>query len=190
VPDAQDKCPGTDAELAAKTDTAETVNGFEDEDGCPDSKGKVLVVMHVDKIEILEQVFFAVDKDVIQEKSFALLKQVALVVKAHPEIPLLRIEGHTDNVGAAARNKDLSERRAKSVRRFLVGEGVPNERLISRGYGAEVPLVANDTEANKATNRRVQFTILSSEEAAKTPADPLEEGPKTKAAKPAGKKAK
>lgn len=149
VPDADDKCP-TEAEV---------INGIEDTDGCPD-QGKTLVVVRAEKIEILDRVYFATNKDVIEKRSYGLLEQVALTIKAHAEIGRIRVEGHTDNVGQPAKNLDLSQRRAASVVRFLVERGVANERLVPRGYGDTKPVVPNVNEKNRATNRRVEFVIV------------------------------
>lgn len=154
VLDAKDKCPNE----------KETINGFQDEDGCPD-KGRTLVVVHKEKIEILDRVYFATNKDVIEKRSFGLLKQVALTIIAHPEIAKIRVEGHTDDVGGRVKNIDLSQRRAESVVKFLVKEGVAKDRLTPQGFAFDRPLVPNDSEKNRATNRRVEFMIVSDEPA-------------------------
>ena len=79
-----------------------------------------------------------------------------------PDIPLLEIAGFTDNTGPAEYNQRLSEQRAASVRRFLVEEGdIAPERLQVAGYGERRPLTSNDTEAGRATNRRVEFSIVA-----------------------------
>ncbi|RYZ34352.1 MAG: cell envelope biogenesis protein OmpA, partial [Myxococcaceae bacterium] len=118
IPDTADKCPNE----------PETINGVTDEDGCPD-KGKVKVTVEGERIFILEKVYFATSKDVILPRSFPLLKQVAAVLRANPQVELLRIEGHTDDQGKDAANLDLSKRRAANVRTFLVNEGIAAERL-------------------------------------------------------------
>ena len=69
----------------------------------------------------------------------------------------IEVQGHTDNKGAAAYNLKLSDRRAASVKKYLVAHGIPADRLVSHGYGMTRPLVPNDTEQNRALNRRVQF---------------------------------
>ena len=73
--------------------------------------------------------------------------------------PKMRIEvqGHTDNKGSAAYNKKLSDRRAASVKKYLVAHGIAADRLVSHGYGMDKALVPNDTDQNRALNRRVQF---------------------------------
>jgi OmpA-OmpF porin, OOP family len=74
---------------------------------------------------------------------------------ATPDVTLLRIEAHTDTEGNAAANQTLSEKRALTVARWLVGVGVKCERLIPVGMGGTRPTVPNDTPGNKAVNRRI-----------------------------------
>jgi outer membrane protein OmpA-like peptidoglycan-associated protein len=69
------------------------------------------------------------------------------------------IQGHTDSSGSDAVNLPLSERRAGRVRDFLVSQGVPASRMTAVGYGSSRPAVPNDSEANRALNRRVQLEI-------------------------------
>jgi OOP family OmpA-OmpF porin len=69
------------------------------------------------------------------------------------------VYGHTDNVGDAEANKDLSERRARAVKDFLVRKGIPLDRIRVHGYGEEQPLEDNTTERGRAANRRVQITL-------------------------------
>lgn len=73
------------------------------------------------------------------------------------------IEGHTDSTGSNAVNQPLSERRANRVRDFLAANGVAASRMIAVGYGSSRPAVPNDTEANRALNRRVQLEISPNE---------------------------
>ncbi len=69
----------------------------------------------------------------------------------------LSIEGHTDNSGSVERNKKLSTDRANTVMYALAGKGTDIKRLKARGFGAEKPSVPNNTEENKAKNRRVEL---------------------------------
>lgn len=149
--DARDACP----------DKPETLNGFEDEDGCPDA-GKVLVVVTKERIEIKEQVFFATNKAKIQRASFKLLATVAKALVLHPEIRLVRVEGHTDAVGGRPQNLSLSKARAASIRKHLIEvNGIEAERLEADGFGRDRPLADNDTPAGRALNRRVEFVIVT-----------------------------
>ncbi len=147
--DKDDKCPLQ----------PEVINGFEDTDGCPD-EGEMKVFVTKKKIKILEKIYFEFDKAVIQPRSYSILNQVAAVMKANPQITLVRIEGHTDSEGTDSYNLDLSKRRAASVRAYLEKEGVPSTRLTSEGYGESRPIADNATDAGREQNRRVEFTIM------------------------------
>jgi len=72
---------------------------------------------------------------------------------------VVSIEGHTDNVGDPAKNKDLSQRRADSVKRYLTSQGVAAERLTATGFGQEKPIADNRTAPGRAKNRRVDFVL-------------------------------
>ncbi len=175
VPDAADKCPLE----------AEDPDGYEDEDGCPDldnDKDTVpdvkdqcpneigsttqeplgcptkpaLVVVTDCEVKITQQIHFEYNKDTIRRESFPVLDAVVEALQKNPSIKI-EVQGHTDNKGAAAYNKNLSDRRAKAVMKYLVSHGVEMSRLASHGYGFERPLVDNSTEQNRALNRRVQF---------------------------------
>jgi outer membrane protein OmpA-like peptidoglycan-associated protein len=155
IPDPQDKCPKE----------PETINGIDDEDGCPD-KGETSVQVTGERIAILEKVYFDVNKATIQARSYKLLDQVASVLKAHQELLKIRIEGHTDSDGADEMNLALSERRCEAVLQYLVDKGVEAERLAPKGYGETKPIAPNTTKANKEKNRRVEFIIAETAPAA------------------------
>ena len=82
--------------------------------------------------------------------------QIVQILKDNPKITL-EVQGHTDNVGSATYNEKLSQGRADSVRAYLVAHGIDPARAVSKGYGLSKPLVPNNSEANRALNRRVQF---------------------------------
>ncbi len=128
-----------------------------DEDGCPDLYKNIVV--KEDKIELKDKVYFAFNKANIMAQSFDMLKEVGAAIKAKPTIKV-RIEGHTDNKGKAKYNKELSEKRAKAVREFLIKEGVAPDRMIAIGYGSEKPIADNSTEEGRDLNRRVEFIII------------------------------
>ena len=152
--DAKDECPND----------PETINGFEDEDGCPDEANKKkLVVVKREKIEINDKIYFAYDSDLILPKSYDLLDNVAQVINDHKEIPAIFIEGHTDSDGRDDYNLELSDRRAKSVLRYLADKGVEGARLKAKGFGETNPIASNATEEGKAQNRRVEFRIVDLE---------------------------
>ena len=79
---------------------------------------------------------------------------------AQPELSI-EIQGYTDSVGADAYNLKLSQRRADSVKYYLVSKGVNGSTLSARGYGKANPLVSNDTAENRARNRRVAFEVTN-----------------------------
>jgi OOP family OmpA-OmpF porin len=169
----------------------------DDKDACPNEKGVAnetnpskhgcpLVVLTEKEIEINEQVQFEVDRAVIRPASDALLNQIAQMLKDHPEIKKLEIQGHTDNTGPKQHNKILSGSRAEAVRKALIKRGVKENLLVAKGFGQENPLVENDSDANKAKNRRVQFKIIEKAEVA--PKSEQKEGA-TPDAKPADPKA-
>jgi outer membrane protein OmpA-like peptidoglycan-associated protein len=128
------------------------------------------------KILILEPVNFATDQDVILSESFPVLEEVSQVLKTHPEIQLVLIEGHTDSRAGEVYNLDLSKRRAASVLTYLEESGVEPERLCSQGFGQSRPVAENDNEEGMARNRRVEFTILppTAEGEPRCPGDPVQ----------------
>jgi outer membrane protein OmpA-like peptidoglycan-associated protein len=172
IPDDKDKCPNE----------PEDPDGFQDEDGCPDDDNDNdgvkdvddqcpntpgqptgarpgcpgLVVVTAKEIRITQQIQFDFNKATIKPVSFPILDAVYDVIVANPKIAL-EVQGHTDNVGQAAYNQKLSQQRADSVRQYLIKKGVAESRLVAKGYGMSQPLVPNNSEANKALNRRVQF---------------------------------
>jgi outer membrane protein OmpA-like peptidoglycan-associated protein len=91
--------------------------------------------------------------------SEGVLEAVAAVLAAHPEITKVSVEGHTDNVGKVAHNKELSANRAAAVVKWLVQHGIDKSRLTSKGWGIEKPIVSNSTEEGRTKNRRVEFHI-------------------------------
>lgn len=116
--------------------------------------------MEKGKLRTLEKVFFATAKDNVLPESQPILDQVADVLTNNPDIKKLRIEAHTDGAGKPAYNKDLSERRAKWVRVYLIQKGIAAERLDSAGFGMEKPIDTNDTPEGRANNRRVEFVVV------------------------------
>jgi outer membrane protein OmpA-like peptidoglycan-associated protein len=121
--------------------------------GCPPAR------IEAGQIKITEQVKFAFFSAKILPESDAILKAVLEVLVAHPEITKLSVEGHTDNQGAAALNKELSRQRAAAVVAWLVKHGVAKGRLVSTGFGKDRPIDTNDTEQGRANNRRVELHI-------------------------------
>lgn len=172
VVDTRDRCPAEagPAENYGCADTDRDSDGVIDRlDNCPDQAGsknnsgcqeKQLVALAVGKVELKDKIYFKNDSDEILPRSSRLLKNIATVIVNHPENELVRVEGHTDNVGVAAYNLSLSDRRARSVVRTLIKFGVAKERLIAKGYGETKPMASNDKERGRARNRRVEFIVV------------------------------
>ena len=137
----------------------ETFNGFEDEDGCPD---KVLAEYKEEgrEIKILEKIHFKFMSSEIMEASHPLLDQVVLLLKNHPEISMIQIEGHTDKTGPGNLNMEISRARASSVLNYIVERGIDRGRLQAKGYGwTRLIDYRSGPEANH-NNRRVEFKVL------------------------------
>lgn len=131
--------------------------------GCP-RKNKQLVVITREKLIIKDKVYFASGRSTILRRSHRLLDQIARVIKEHPEIPRVIIEGHTDSRGSAELNRKLSLARAEAVRDFLVDRGVNASRLEAVGFGPDRPADTNETAAGREANRRVEFNIVDAPE--------------------------
>jgi OmpA-OmpF porin, OOP family len=105
-------------------------------------------------------ILFDVGSDRIRPESTPTLREIADMLKQNPSLRL-RIEGHTDNVGQAATNQALSEKRAAAVRAHLVGQmGIDASRLESQGLGSSKPLTGNDTPEGRQQNRRVELVRM------------------------------
>lgn len=99
---------------------------------------------------------FDTDKATLKPDGVDVVNQISALLKNSPDLKL-SIEGHTDNTGAAARNKVLSNERATAVMQALVTNGANKDNLKAAGFGDDKPLVVNDSDDNKAKNRRVEL---------------------------------
>lgn len=115
-------------------------------------------VLEGDRIKIAKAIHYDVDKDEIRPESFPVLNAVANIVKTHPEIIGLTVEGHTDNQGSLEHNRKLSERRANAVVRYLFSQGVTTP-MQAPGYGASAPVCMELTDDCRSRNRRVEFRV-------------------------------
>jgi outer membrane protein OmpA-like peptidoglycan-associated protein len=110
-------------------------------------------------VDLPADVLFDFDKSDIRPDAAAALAKLAVIVRAQPK-GHTRIEGHTDSKGDDAYNQKLSERRAESVKSWLVTkEGLESSRMTTKGWGEAKPVAPNDTDANRQKNRRVQAII-------------------------------
>lgn len=111
----------------------------------------------------IRDVNFELSSDQVTPETKQYLSKVVTFLQQVENIDLV-ITGHTDNQGQAAYNQDLSERRAATVRSFLVSRGVAASRISSRGLGQADPIASNDTKKGRAQNRRVEFEIIKKEQ--------------------------
>jgi outer membrane protein OmpA-like peptidoglycan-associated protein len=124
--------------------------------GAPDMRSKLITEGKL----VTYGIYFDVNKDVVKPESYGTLKEIATVLQENPDVKV-KIVGHTDSDGADASNLDLSRRRGASVKNELVKSfGIDASRLESDGMGETQPVAPNDTPANKALNRRVEFIKL------------------------------
>ena len=152
-------CPDTDRDgdgVVDRLDNCPDVAGTAKNQGC---KKKQLVILTSTQIKILDKVYFRTNKAKLQRRSRRLLNNVAAVIIAHAEIAMVRIEGHTDDKGDDAANKELSQKRAEAVVAYLVDKGVAEDRLKAVGFGEENPIEDNKTRKGRSANRRVEFLI-------------------------------
>ncbi|MEZ4313967.1 MAG: OmpA family protein [Polyangiaceae bacterium] len=194
--DADDACPeikGIKTEDPATNGCPGDTDGDtirDDKDACPNEKGKPdpdptkngcpqAVRVTETEVIILQQVQFDTNKSTIKKVSDPLLDEVAEVLREHPEILKIEVQGHTDSKGSPALNKTLSQNRADSVKKALIKRGISEGRLIPKGYGQDKPIADNGTDEGRAKNRRVQFVIV--EKTTKDKAPPRDPAPAAKA---------
>jgi OOP family OmpA-OmpF porin len=140
VADAMDKCSETPRNYAV------------DSDGCP------IPVEEVARVEL--RVNFDYDKSDVKTEYFDEIKEVADFMKQYSDV-VIELEGHTDSRGAEAYNQGLSERRAAAVRQVMIDRfDISRARVTSRGLGELQPATSNDTDAGRASNRRVMTVII------------------------------
>ncbi len=108
----------------------------------------------------LKEILFESNSDQLDEISYIELRRVVKLMKENSTLKV-EVAAHSDDVGSAAYNAALSNRRAQSVAKFLSEEGIAVDRFTAKGYGESQPIVPNDTEENKARNRRVVLKILA-----------------------------
>lgn len=109
---------------------------------------------------VLNNIFFDTNKYDLKPDSKAELEKLLEFLAQNPTIRI-EISGHTDNVGNMQANQVLSENRAKAVYNYLVAAGVNAQRLIFKGYGQTQPIVPNNSDENRAKNRRTEFKIIA-----------------------------
>jgi len=162
VPDTSDLCPNTPKGM--KVDA----NGCPDTDGdgvpdnldkCPNTPKGIVVDAtgcEVEGFAMKGDVLFDTNKWNIRPEAYALLDKAADFLRKNPQ-HIIEVQGHTDSTGTATWNATLSQRRADSVKKFLVERGVAADHLIAKGYGPSDPVASNATSEGRALNRRVHL---------------------------------
>jgi OmpA-OmpF porin, OOP family len=148
IPIPQDKCPNE----------PETVNGFQDDDGCPDTPPLAQVVGT--EVKIGEKIMFEKGKATISPNSMKVIQAVAELLKQHPNIQGVEVGGHASQEGQEKANLTLTQKRVDSVVAELAKLGVEKPRLVAQGFGQYCPVDAGTDEAALEKNRRVEFKIL------------------------------
>lgn len=110
----------------------------------------------IEKGKSILYINFDVDKSNITAEGKEVVTQISEALQKDKSLKIA-IEGHTDNSGEASHNKKLSNDRANAVMKTLITSGIDKNRLTAKGFGSEKPLLANDSEQNKAKNRRVEL---------------------------------
>jgi OOP family OmpA-OmpF porin len=154
IPDYLDKCPGTPASVQV------------DKDGCPvemqtkrEAAAAAVAKEMLEKGRAKVNIEFAFDKAVVKPKYHDEIRKFADVMKDHRELNVV-IEGHTDSIGKEAYNQKLSEKRAASVKDYMIKTfGIEASRLSSKGYGMSKPIDSNKTAKGRQKNRRVEAVV-------------------------------
>jgi outer membrane protein OmpA-like peptidoglycan-associated protein len=147
VPDMEDVCPTEPGPASTNLH----------ENGCPPKK---VVMVTGSSIRITEIIHFGTATAKIAPESAASIDNVAQLMKSHPEIKRLDIQGHTDNKGSEAAATRLTQDRADAVKKALTSRGVAESRLTATGYGSSKPIASNSTDVGRAQNRRVEFVVI------------------------------
>ena len=159
VPDYKDKCPDTPKGVKVN-DTGCPLDSdgdgvYDYQDDCPNTP-RGATVNERGCWAFGGNVFFAVNKSDIRSEAYPLLIEAIKILKENPEMRV-EIQGHTDSTGPVAYNQTLSEKRAGSIKAYLVKEGVDTDRLEVKGYGESDPIASNDNANGRQKNRRVRF---------------------------------
>jgi len=165
VTDDKDKCPNTAAGTEVDEKGCPVVKKVEvkdtDKDGVTDDKDKCANTpeganVNINGCWVVKELRFDLGKTTILAASKPNVDEVVVVMQKNPEMKL-EIQGYTDNSGSAKFNKKLSEKRAIAVMNYISSKGIAKNRMTAKGYGIENPAVENDTEENRALNRRVEL---------------------------------
>ncbi|MBX7126597.1 MAG: OmpA family protein [Cyclobacteriaceae bacterium] len=132
---------------------------YDNEDVSPMTKTIELSPIEVGVTVRLKNIYFDFNKATLKSESFVELNKVLDFLNTNPHVEI-EIAGHTDAVGTDENNLNLSQGRSQSVVDYLTSQGIARARLTAHGYGESKPIDTNDTDAGRANNRRVEFTVL------------------------------
>ena len=170
VADYLDKCPSTPAgeEVDAQGCSLDgDGDGVVDaDDMCPDTPAGTEVMSNGcggEQSVVLRGVNFELNSAQLTVNAETILDGVAATLSSSPGFNV-ELQGHTDSMGSDSYNMNLSQNRAKSVKNYLVNQGVESGRLTARGYGEEQPIASNDTAEGRAENRRVELKVLGEQD--------------------------
>ena len=145
--DVDDECP----------DEPETMNGYEDTDGCPDEAMQFMIPE--EQSQVMEGVNFATGSADLTPTAKDILSNVLRMLRNETDIRV-EVQGYTDSVGSRSANLLLSQRRADTVKDYLVSGGVSASRITAKGYGEMNPIATNETIEGRGMNRRIEFKRL------------------------------
>ncbi|SHE68315.1 Thrombospondin type 3 repeat-containing protein [Psychroflexus salarius] len=157
-PKANNGCPWPDTDgdgVLDKDDMCPEVEGTSSNNGCPEVTEEVQKELN----DYAKTINFATGKTTITKQSEEALTAILAILDEYPNAKFT-VEGHTDSVGSAKNNMELSEARALSVKNYLVENGVDAFRLSSKGYGETQPVSSNNTRKGRAENRRVEINLV------------------------------
>jgi outer membrane protein OmpA-like peptidoglycan-associated protein len=113
-------------------------------------------------VRLTNDILFDFNRAALRPESQSTLRSLANNFRQYPD-EVITVEGHTDNIGSPDYNQGLSERRAHSVRSYLIDEGVPSSHIEARGYGESRPKATNSTPEGRQLNRRVEIHIRATQ---------------------------
>lgn len=168
VPDSKDKCPNTPPGVSVDENGCPLDS---DHDGVPDYLDKCPGTPEGTKVlpngctemvlnEVNNEVNFAFNSAELTPNAERLLQPVAETLTKNSDMRI-EVDGHTDSKGSDRYNLGLSRRRAESVKKYLVAQGVSSGQIVTRGFGEKMPVADNSTEDGRAQNRRVEIKIIS-----------------------------
>ncbi|GMN06664.1 OmpA family protein [Croceitalea sp. MTPC5] len=157
-PSENNGCPWPDSDgdsVLDKDDQCPQVAGTVANNGCPEVTEEVQKQLN----DYARTILFDTGRSSIKAESTSVMVDIIQILNEYPTAKFT-VEGHTDSVGSAKRNQELSEERANSVRDFLIDKGIGADRLTAIGYGEEKPIATNNNRAGRAQNRRVEINLV------------------------------